>query len=153
MSSIPVENIITAFRLCRSILPLTKLATPRTLPCSYVPSGLKTLRSSPFQIRSTNQGQVQNTPLYRSSDVSSWVAPHRRVPKLEYIGSVTLRWPRQDHKDELLFFADPAYPRAHRFDFTLNPLFASCEEILLDMTDAVTILDVCYVGIATQSSG
>ena len=78
---------------------------------------MKALRSSPFQIRSANQGQVQNTQLYRSSGVSSWVAPHRRVPKLEYIDSVTLRWPRQDHKDELVFFADPAYPRAHRFDF------------------------------------
>lgn len=57
-----------------------------------------------------------------------------------------------DKNEELVFFADSAYPRTFRFNFTLNPLFAPFEEIYLDKIDAVTILDACQVGIATRSS-
>lgn len=58
-----------------------------------------------------------------------------------------------NNKDELLFFADEAYPRSFRYDFTLNPLFTLFEEIPLCKVDAVTILDACHVGIATRSAG
>lgn len=54
--------------------------------------------------------------------------------------------------EELGFFADSAFPRSFRFNFTLNPLFAPFEEIILDQVDAVTILDACHVGIATRCS-
>ncbi|MCJ1346354.1 hypothetical protein MMC31_004570, partial [Peltigera leucophlebia] len=62
-----------------------------------------------------------------------------------------------DKNEELVFFADSAYPRTFRFNYTLNPLFATfplfapSEEITLDKIDAVTILDACQVGIATRS--
>lgn len=54
--------------------------------------------------------------------------------------------------EELVFFADSAYPRSFRFNFTLNPLFAPFEEIISDQVDVVTILDACQVGIATRCS-
>lgn len=57
-----------------------------------------------------------------------------------------------DRNEELVFFADLAYPRSFRFNFTLNPLVTPFEEICLDKIDAVTILDACQVGIATRSS-
>lgn len=58
-----------------------------------------------------------------------------------------------NNKDELIFFADDAYPRSFRYGFTLNPLFTLFAEIPLSKVDAVTILYACHVGIATRSPG
>lgn len=57
-----------------------------------------------------------------------------------------------NQNEELIFFADSAYPWSFRFNVTLNPLFAPFKEIILDQVDALTILDACHVGIATRCS-
>lgn len=84
-------------------------------------------------------------------DFISSCAPHqsseaRVLILLHYAGHGKI-----NNKDELVFFADDAYPRSFRFDFTLNPLFTLFAEIPLSKVDAVTILDACHVGIATRS--
>ena len=57
------------------------------------------------------------------------------------------------NNDELVFFANDAFPRSFRYDQTLNPLFPNFADISLSKVDAVTILDACHVGIATRSPG
>ena len=55
-----------------------------------------------------------------------------------------------NNEDELVFFANDTYPRLFHFDFMLNLLFTLFAEIPLSKVDAITILDVCHIGIVTR---
>ena len=57
---------------------------------------------------------------------------------------------KKTNNDKSVFLADDAFPRSFRYDQILNPFFPNFADISLFKVDAITILDACYVGIATR---